>query len=398
MKQVLFLFCSLISILNAQNYFPYKLGDAAVYLVDSYELFGSSHSYYIEYYEFNDSLIIIGKKYIKNYDVYYSYYDSLKNILYSTNQFSGVVDSIDFNCTPGEQVYTILQPYCPLTVQPLTTETILNQNTTVFTAKYTGANYDETLKYADNFGICFLYTMSNYGPGMYSCHDYTLKQIRLNGTITPDTLLNIGLGESLNSTVYNFTTGSHITLKSTILPSVHCGNGYKAEVILVDKDGNEKHTATLEPYNNNHRMFRYYPPNNITTLDTIKYRFKGNDLGLNHYVVYTPAEGYATKVIQNITSIEHDDFYNLENYSLSQNYPNPFNPETSISYNIADAGNVKLIVYNQLGQLVATLVNEYKISGRHSVKFNAENLPSGIYYYTIATNNFTDTKKMVLIK
>jgi hypothetical protein len=86
------------------------------------------------------------------------------------------------------------------------------------------------------------------------------------------------------------------------------------------------------------------------------------------------------------------------NYFLFQNYPNPFNPSTIINYQIPKAGFVTLKVFDVLGREVAELVNERKSAGSHKVKFNAENLSSGIYYYTISTNDFKQTKKMLLLK
>jgi acetylornithine deacetylase/succinyl-diaminopimelate desuccinylase-like protein len=85
-------------------------------------------------------------------------------------------------------------------------------------------------------------------------------------------------------------------------------------------------------------------------------------------------------------------------YSLGQNYPNPFNPSTKIEYKIPEAGLVSLIVYDVLGKEVATLVNEEKAVGNHNVTFNADNLPSGVYFYTIKAEKFINTKKMVLLK
>ena len=85
-------------------------------------------------------------------------------------------------------------------------------------------------------------------------------------------------------------------------------------------------------------------------------------------------------------------------YQLEQNYPNPFNPTTVINFTIPKAGNVTLKVYNALGQEVATLVNEYKNASNYQVSFDASNLSSGIYFYTLTTDNFTQSKKMMLVK
>ena len=85
-------------------------------------------------------------------------------------------------------------------------------------------------------------------------------------------------------------------------------------------------------------------------------------------------------------------------YQLEQNYPNPFNPSTNIRFSLKESGNVHLTVYNALGREVASLVNEYMTKGNHEVEFNASNLPSGLYFYTIKTANFSVTKKMTLLK
>jgi len=83
---------------------------------------------------------------------------------------------------------------------------------------------------------------------------------------------------------------------------------------------------------------------------------------------------------------------------LSQNYPNPFNPMTNISFTLPKATNVKLVVYNAIGEHIKTLVNEYKQAGNYEVKFDASNLSSGVYFYRLETPNYTSTKKLILMK
>ncbi|MBU1936644.1 T9SS type A sorting domain-containing protein [bacterium] len=85
-------------------------------------------------------------------------------------------------------------------------------------------------------------------------------------------------------------------------------------------------------------------------------------------------------------------------YALDQNFPNPFNPNTTISYALKDAGFVTLKVYNLLGQEVATLVAGEFTAGRYTATFMATDLPSGVYIYRLDVNDFTATKKMVLMK
>jgi hypothetical protein len=85
-------------------------------------------------------------------------------------------------------------------------------------------------------------------------------------------------------------------------------------------------------------------------------------------------------------------------YSLTQNYPNPFNPVTRISYALPKDGFVTLRIYDIMGREVRTLVNEYKTANTYSVEFNASDLSSGVYFYKINVNGYTEMKKMMLIK
>lgn len=98
-----------------------------------------------------------------------------------------------------------------------------------------------------------------------------------------------------------------------------------------------------------------------------------------------------------ITSVEGADKLPT-NYVLDQNYPNPFNPTTKISYQLPQSGYVNLKVFNTLGKEVASLVNEEKSAGHYKVDFNAQGLSSGIYFYTIQSGSFQETKKMILLK
>jgi FlaG/FlaF family flagellin (archaellin) len=85
-------------------------------------------------------------------------------------------------------------------------------------------------------------------------------------------------------------------------------------------------------------------------------------------------------------------------FSLDQNYPNPFNPKTQIKFALPVAVNVKLEVYNVIGQRVATLVNEHRAAGYHTVTWDASYLASGVYFYRLQADQFVDKKKMLLMK
>lgn len=114
----------------------------------------------------------------------------------------------------------------------------------------------------------------------------------------------------------------------------------------------------------------------------------GADTSMNHMVTVTPATGIRETVLSGIPN----------EYNLLQNHPNPFNPTTNINYSVAEASDVSLKVYDASGKEVAVLVDGYKSAGNYSINFSAEALSSGVYYYRIITNGFSQTHKMILMK
>jgi hypothetical protein len=140
------------------------------------------------------------------------------------------------------------------------------------------------------------------------------------------------------------------------------------------------------------------PSGNYTYIDN-----RGFGIWVDHYAVRSNGgitfmtEGEGIKKI----SSEFPD-----HYSLSQNYPNPFNPSTKIKFDIplsrgVPAGqgvSVTLKIYDILGREVATLVNELLKPGTYEVEWDASNYPSGVYFYKLQTESFTQTKKMILLK
>lgn len=102
-------------------------------------------------------------------------------------------------------------------------------------------------------------------------------------------------------------------------------------------------------------------------------------------------------IIQDVTGVLESKDIPIS-YSLYQNFPNPYNPSATIKYQIPNAGFVVLKVYDVLGNVVATLVNEQNEAGSYQVLFDASALSSGVYIYQISVNDFVDTKKMILMK
>jgi hypothetical protein len=99
-----------------------------------------------------------------------------------------------------------------------------------------------------------------------------------------------------------------------------------------------------------------------------------------------------------VTGIHKTNGTVADNYSLAQNYPNPFNPSTKIKYQIPNSENVKLTVYDILGNEVAILINEKQAAGTHEISWNASNVSSGVYLYKITAGSYSDTRRMTLVK
>lgn len=99
-----------------------------------------------------------------------------------------------------------------------------------------------------------------------------------------------------------------------------------------------------------------------------------------------------------IVNVDEQKTQQLSEYYISQNYPNPFNGQTVINYYVPKTSAVKIIVYDILGRIVAKLVDDIKPPGKYESRFNANDLSSGIYVYRITANNYSQTKKMLLLK
>lgn len=130
----------------------------------------------------------------------------------------------------------------------------------------------------------------------------------------------------------------------------------------------------------------------------------GTTINRNNYKFFDTIKSsayYRLKQVDTDGKFEYSSIIYVQvpvSFKLAQNYPNPFNLTTEIIYEISAENYVLLEIYNILGQKVATLVNENKSAGNYKVKFNAEKLASGIYFYKLQMEGFVETKKMILIK
>ncbi len=152
----------------------------------------------------------------------------------------------------------------------------------------------------------------------------------------------------------------------------------------------------------------------IATTNSSTYQYLDQAISLNGtgiYVYYhvkayrtSPSPNYSSAT--NYVSTEAEDLFKeinttqeeVKEFNLAQNYPNPFNPATKISYSIPEAGEVSIKIYSVVGEMITNLVNENQEAGTYEVEFNASSLTSGIYFYRLSAGNFSETKKLILLK
>ncbi|HCY74826.1 MAG TPA: peptidase M1 [Ignavibacteriales bacterium] len=118
--------------------------------------------------------------------------------------------------------------------------------------------------------------------------------------------------------------------------------------------------------------------------------------GMPTSISFDPGNWILKNVNSVVTGLENE--INPNSFSLGQNYPNPFNPSTTIKFNLGKAGFTTLKLYNVIGKEVANIVNNQLESGSHEVTFNAKDLPTGTYFYKLTSGNYTETRKMMLLK
>jgi len=133
-----------------------------------------------------------------------------------------------------------------------------------------------------------------------------------------------------------------------------------------------------------------------TTTEAKDYRFVDANLTAGNYT-------YRLKQVDFNGTFAYSDEVNAEvtspaQFELAQNYPNPFNPSTTIRFALSESGNIKLTVYNLVGEQVAVLIDGFKEKGVHTINFNASELNSGVYVYKIETNGFVQSRKMIFLK
>lgn len=187
---------------------------------------------------------------------------------------------------------------------------------------------------------------------------------------------------SVGSSVQNTSDGGYIVTGSSIFSGEDIQN---VLLLKTDSDGETQWEKTIEGGSGS--SIRQTSDNGFVIAGSSEpFLFSGNfDLWL-------------IKVAPDISSINPGTSAPINNYRLQQNYPNPFNPATTIEFSLTQSGFVALKVHNILGEEVATLIQEHRPAGQYAVNFDASQLTSGIYYYTLTADGFKQTRKMVLLR
>jgi hypothetical protein len=118
----------------------------------------------------------------------------------------------------------------------------------------------------------------------------------------------------------------------------------------------------------------------------------------NGYAFVGTRSGLVYRSIQPTTEVLSSQNSILRDFRLDQNYPNPFNPSTTIRFSLPEAARVSLKIFTLLGEEVATLVSGDLQAGQHSARWDAAEIPSGVYFYRLQAGQFTETKKLVLLR
>lgn len=234
----------------------------------------------------------------------------------------------------------------------------------------------------DNRGKGFDQNNNTAGVTILNCTGIGNKNKNFSFPSVPTT----GVDSLINNLSYN---GSHSnSIESNSVQITNSWNGFSVtsndflsldtSLARIKRNTDSSLTAT--------NLFRLAPGSSLINA--------GTDVGISFKGPVPDIGAFESNVISSIISQQ----YQLNNYKLYQNYPNPFNPSTVIKYNLPERSIVEINVYDILGRRVSNIVDEVKNAGYYNVNFDAGNLASGIYIYSIKAGDFAQAKKMILIK
>ncbi|HRI84617.1 MAG TPA: T9SS type A sorting domain-containing protein [Ignavibacteria bacterium] len=220
-----------------------------------------------------------------------------------------------------------------------------------------------------------------------------LSLILLNRQLSAGTSPDFIFGKVLYSDDHSPVTEGNVKIM-TLDPSSRTYN--VLEVISINSDGSFKISRKIILSTDDIRIMAY--PNDV---DNNELPFIPAEIGFDNQELTEKADYEIIIEVDRTSGIKNEDQGSVDKkkFYLGQNFPNPFNPVTSIRFELPESNNVSLKIYNMKGETVAVLAeNELLRQGFNELEFNAGNLPSGTYVYTLRTDNFTENKKMMLLK
>ncbi|MDR3609489.1 MAG: pectinesterase family protein [Ignavibacteriaceae bacterium] len=257
------------------------------------------------------------------------------------------------------------------------------QSRAVMNSAWPGANQPQTITdvQASTYTIANIFSKNNKGSGYSYAANWTPSLIYVDGNL----FSYVGLPVELSS----FTAETK-----------------DASVLLKWNTSTEKNSSSFEVYKKKADSDTWQKIASVKAANLSNspksYSFTDKNVNAGKY-------SYRLKMLDNDGTYSYSSIINAAiaapaSYNLSQNYPNPWNPSTRISYSLAFDSNVKLIIYNSLGQTVNEIVSGVQGAGSYETTFDAKLLSSGVYFYSIKAvsldgkQNFTSTKKMILVK
>jgi len=225
------------------------------------------------------------------------------------------------------------------------------------------------------------------------------KYLFYNGTAVPSYRL-----DTLNQ-VYQFLNQTdshgHVTLGNEIL--LHRLNAQPSDSFYTMNNSFivkvTAYNSTMFGHSTNVKVFTWYSTSGGSEFTRISLAYGFGPIVTDGPTSYVSVTGCIINGVNygSLVSVSSEVDGIPDRYKLNQNYPNPFNPSTTISYLVSKTAWVSLKIYNELGQLVATLVDERKAVGSYKVNWTPQ-LPSGIYFYQLHSDRFLETKKLLLLK
>jgi len=277
-----------------------------------------------------------------------------------------------------------------------------------------GPRFSRSTDFGASFGAAFQIYTANMNGFPFICVDYSNRQTRGNVYVVWDDNNDVWFQRSTNGGT-NWLAApiriNDVTTNSQIWPAIQCDtNGILSVVYYDNRTGSAWNSYFAYSTDAGNTWFnsvlsdmsfpRYNPGGDVRYGDYIGIDAFSNKI----FPVWTddrltyPNQEIFTAIVTIPVGIESITNSIPNDYILLQNYPNPFNPSTTIDYVVPKNSWVTLKVYDILGNEVAVISDGYRAAGLHSVTFDASTLASGVYYYTLKAPDFTDTKRMILVK